>query len=31
LNIADEIFSIFASRGAGAYFGERVSMIEHAL
>ncbi len=31
MNIADEIFSIFASRGAGAYFGERVSMIEHAL
>ena len=31
MNIADEIFSIFASRGAGAYFGARVSMIEHAL
>jgi gamma-butyrobetaine dioxygenase len=31
LNIADEIFAIFAGRGSGAYFGESVSMTEHAL
>ncbi len=27
---AEEIFAIFRARGAGAYFGERVSMSEHA-
>lgn len=31
MNIADEIFAIFGRRGASAYFGERVSMTEHAL
>jgi len=31
MNIADEVFAIFERRGAGAYFGERVSMTEHAL
>ncbi|MGC1389047.1 MAG: phosphonate degradation HD-domain oxygenase [Steroidobacteraceae bacterium] len=28
---AEEIFAIFRARGAGAYFGEHVSMSEHAL
>src|SRR6202023_2148285 len=27
----EEVFRLFARRGAGAYFGERVSMTEHAL
>jgi len=27
----DEVVELFANRGAGAYFGERVSMLEHAL
>jgi phosphonate degradation associated HDIG domain protein len=31
MSIADEVFAIFASRGSGAYFGEHVSMTEHAL
>jgi phosphonate degradation associated HDIG domain protein len=31
MSIADDVFSIFDRRGAGAYFGERVSMMEHAL
>jgi predicted HD phosphohydrolase len=31
MSIADEVFAIFQRRGAGAYFGERVSMTEHAL
>ncbi len=31
MNIVDEILAVFGKRGAGAYFGERVSMTEHAL
>jgi len=31
VTISDEILAIFARRGAGAYFGENVSMTEHAL
>jgi len=31
VSISDEILSIFARRGAGAYFGENVSMTEHGL
>jgi phosphonate degradation associated HDIG domain protein len=31
VSVADEIFRIFERRGADAYFGEPVSMIEHAL
>jgi len=31
MSIADEVFAIFGRRGSGAYFGERVSMTEHAL
>jgi phosphonate degradation associated HDIG domain protein len=31
MNIADEIFAIFGRRGSSVYFGERVSMTEHAL
>lgn len=31
MTIADEVFAIFERRGSGAYFGERVSMTEHAL
>jgi [1-hydroxy-2-(trimethylamino)ethyl]phosphonate dioxygenase len=31
MRVAEEIFAIYAARGAGAYFGERVSMTEHAL
>ncbi|MGH8140535.1 MAG: HD domain-containing protein [Steroidobacteraceae bacterium] len=31
MSVADEVFMIFQTRGAGAYFGERVSMIEHSL
>jgi [1-hydroxy-2-(trimethylamino)ethyl]phosphonate dioxygenase len=31
MSITDEILAIFARRGAGAYFGESVSMTEHAL
>lgn len=29
--IIEEVFALFTTRGAGAYFGERVSMTEHAL
>ena len=31
MSLAEEILAIYAARGAGAYFGERVSMTEHAL
>jgi [1-hydroxy-2-(trimethylamino)ethyl]phosphonate dioxygenase len=31
VNITEEITAVFAKRGAGAYFGESVSMTEHAL
>ena len=31
MTITDEILAVFAKRGSGAYFGERVSMTEHAL
>jgi phosphonate degradation associated HDIG domain protein len=31
MNAVDEILAVFGKRGAGAYFGERVSMTEHAL
>ncbi len=31
MTVADEIFEIFEKRGAGAYFGEPVSQLEHAL
>ena len=31
MSVAEEILRIFALHGAGAYFGERVSMREHAL
>ena len=31
MNITDEILGLFAKRGAGAYFGESVSMTEHGL
>jgi len=31
VSVAEEILAIYAARGAGAYFGERVSMTEHAL
>ena len=31
MTAAEEIFAIFRDRGSGAYFGERVSMSEHAL
>jgi [1-hydroxy-2-(trimethylamino)ethyl]phosphonate dioxygenase len=31
MNVVDEILAIYAARGAGAYFGERVSMTEHGL
>ena len=31
MNVADEVFAIYARRGAGAYFGECVSMTEHGL
>ena len=31
MSVADEIFAIFASRGAGTYFGEAVTQTEHAL
>ncbi len=31
MTAAEEIFAIFRARGAGAYFGESVSMSEHAL
>jgi [1-hydroxy-2-(trimethylamino)ethyl]phosphonate dioxygenase len=31
MNVTDEIVGIFQKRGSEAYFGERVSMTEHAL
>jgi [1-hydroxy-2-(trimethylamino)ethyl]phosphonate dioxygenase len=31
VNVAGEILEVFAKRGPGAYFGESVSMMEHAL
>jgi phosphonate degradation associated HDIG domain protein len=31
LSLADEVFRLFDRRGSGAYFGERISMTEHAL
>ena len=31
MSVADEILAIYGARGAGAYFGERVSMTEHGL
>ena len=31
MSITDEVFAIFGRRGSGAYFGEHVSMTEHAL
>jgi phosphonate degradation associated HDIG domain protein len=31
MSVADHIVAIYAARGAGAYFGEQVSMLEHAL
>ena len=31
MSIAEEVFAIFGRRGTGAYFGEHVSMTEHAL
>ena len=31
MSAADEILALYATRGAAAYFGERVSMSEHAL
>jgi phosphonate degradation associated HDIG domain protein len=31
MSIADDVFAIFDRRGSGAYFGEHVSMTEHAL
>lgn len=31
MDVADEIFSIFASRGSAAYFGEPVSVTQHCL
>src|SRR5258705_2167409 len=30
MNIADAVFAIFQKRGSGAYYGESVSMTEHA-
>jgi phosphonate degradation associated HDIG domain protein len=31
MSVADEIFAIFTARGSAAYFGEPVSVTEHAL
>lgn len=31
MKVTDEILEVFAKRGSGAYFGESVSMVEHAL
>ena len=31
MNLSSEIAGLFARRGTGSYFGERVSMLEHAL
>lgn len=31
MSVADDVFAVYRSRGSGAYFGECVSMTEHAL
>jgi [1-hydroxy-2-(trimethylamino)ethyl]phosphonate dioxygenase len=31
VSVSDEVLAIYGARGAGAYFGERVSMTEHGL
>jgi [1-hydroxy-2-(trimethylamino)ethyl]phosphonate dioxygenase len=31
MNVVDDILAVFQKRGSGAYFGESVSMTEHAL
>jgi [1-hydroxy-2-(trimethylamino)ethyl]phosphonate dioxygenase len=31
MSVIDDILAVFQQRGSGAYFGERVSMTEHAL
>jgi predicted HD phosphohydrolase len=31
VSVAEEVVAIYGARGAGAYFGERVSMAEHGL
>lgn len=31
MTVADEVVAIYGARGAGAYFGERVSITEHGL
>jgi [1-hydroxy-2-(trimethylamino)ethyl]phosphonate dioxygenase len=31
MNLVEEVFALFDKRGSGAYFGEAVSMTEHAL
>ena len=31
MSLADEVFSLFDRRGSAVYFGERISMMEHAL
>ena len=31
MSVADEVVALYGARGAGAYFGERVSMTEHGL
>ena len=31
MSLVQEILGVYAARGAGAYFGERVSMTEHGL
>jgi [1-hydroxy-2-(trimethylamino)ethyl]phosphonate dioxygenase len=31
MSVIDEVFSLYAARGAAAYFGEAVSMTEHGL
>lgn len=31
MSVSDEVLALYGARGAGAYFGERVSMTEHGL
>jgi len=31
MSVADEVFAIYGARGGGAYFGERVTIVEHCL
>src|SRR6185437_14256063 len=31
MSVIEEVFSLYSARGSGAYFGEAVSMTEHAL